>query len=280
MLTQEQADDLNLQLHAQEAAEIWLAQVNKELDGYYAALEKVSEVMQTATPEMMDRIRKVMPRLIEWYNNAKLKKSTYEDSYLQATNKINEYNILKAQQTSVATQPKRRVVKQGVDTTLPYGNWVEALMDNTGGINTQWWTKLQDGTLLSPDWKTTVSPNWQVSIRVGIEQTLPYSNWVNALMDNAGGINTQWWTKLQDGTLLSPDWKATVSPSWQVSMWVGIEQTLPYSNWINALYSNRKAGQTTPTFTPITTPLDSYRYQSKWYTPRYNWTYYYTNPTN
>lgn len=109
MLTQQQADDYNIWQHELEAIEIWQNMAQKQINSYVDAMSKVSDMMATATPEMMNRIRLVVPRLIEGYNNAKLKMSSYEDRHQQALSKVNEYKALEAQQTVQPTVKRRTV---------------------------------------------------------------------------------------------------------------------------------------------------------------------------
>lgn len=233
MLTQEQADDLNLQLHKQEAAEIGLDKINQDLEKYTDMIRRVADMMKTATPEQKERIRSVAPRLLEEYNNLKLKKSTYEDSYREATSKINEYNTLNAQQSQVANQTKGRTINtNNFDWNSRWNNEYK----NGWWIDTTWWTTLPNGTKVSPDGRTTVSPDWQVAMWVWIEQTLPYSNWVNAMMN--------WWE-----TIISPDKRGIITPDWQVYMWVWIEQTFPYTYWVNAMMNNTNKNVLTSPYT-------------------------------
>lgn len=109
MLTQQQADDYNIWQHELEAIEIWQNMAQKQINSYVDAMSKVSDMMAAATPEMMNRIRLIMPRLVEGYNNAKLKMSSYEDRHQQALSKVNEYKALEAQQTVQPTVKRRTV---------------------------------------------------------------------------------------------------------------------------------------------------------------------------
>lgn len=233
MLTQEQANDLNLQLHKQEAAEIGLDKINQDLDKYTDMIRRVADMMKTATPEQKERIRSIAPRLLEEYNNLKLKKSTYEDSYREATSKINEYNTLNTQQpTQTTNQVKRRVVNQnGADA---YINWVNAMMG--------WWE-----TIISPDKRGIITPNWQVYMWVWIEQTYPYTYWVNAMMNNTNknvltSPYTNWvnatfnknYTPVSEATLpwwiSTANWPRYVSNKYQSSV---SDATLPW--WVSTV---------------------------------------------
>lgn len=108
MLTQEQADAYNLVQHELEAIELWQIQAQKQMNEYYNAIQKVSNMMTDATPEMMQRVRTIIPKLVEWYNNAKLKLTSYEDRHQQALSKVNEYKALETQPITQTT--KRRIV--------------------------------------------------------------------------------------------------------------------------------------------------------------------------
>lgn len=211
MLTQEQADDLNLQLHKQEAAEIGLDKINQDLNKYTDMIRRVADMMKTATSEQKERIRSVAPRLLEEYNNLKLKKSTYEDSYREATSKINEYNILNAQQPQVTNQTKRRTVNTN---NFDWNNRWNNEYKNGWWIDTTWWTTLPDGTKVSPDGRTR-----QVAMWVWVEQTFPYTYWVNAMMNKNTIVSpyTNWanaalnrnYTPVSETTL--PWWVSTVN---------------------------------------------------------------------
>lgn len=110
MLTQEQANDLNIQLHAKEAAEIWLNNIQEEINKYVETINQISEAMKTADPEKKERIRALMPQILEWYNSAKLKKGVYEEEYWNAQSKINDYRTLEQQQQAPVAQTRRRTV--------------------------------------------------------------------------------------------------------------------------------------------------------------------------
>lgn len=127
MLTQQQANDYNIWQHELEAIEIWQNIAQKQINSYVNAMSKVSDMIATATPEMMDRIREVMPRLVDGYNNAKLKLSSYEDRHQQALSKVNEYRAL---DTEPASRPvtRRRIVTP--ETVIP-----EAIVSETPTTN-------------------------------------------------------------------------------------------------------------------------------------------------
>lgn len=113
MLTQEQADDLNLQLHKKEAAEVWINMINKEIESINNLVKEASKRYVTATPEWKERFKTIIPQVLERYNSLKLKKSTYEDSYRDAAGKVDEYEKMQAQPTPTVT--RRRIV-DGNDT--------------------------------------------------------------------------------------------------------------------------------------------------------------------
>ena len=114
MLTQQQADDYNIWQHELEAIEIWQQLAQKKMNEYYSAIEKVSSMMANATPEMVQRVRAVLPKLVEGYNSAKLKLTWYEDRHQQALSKVNEYRALEAEPNSIT---KRRTIIP--DTIVP-----------------------------------------------------------------------------------------------------------------------------------------------------------------
>lgn len=122
MLTQQQADDYNIWQHELEAIEIWQNTAQKQINSYVDALSKVSDMMATATPEMMDRIRKIVPRLVEGYNNAKLKLSSYEDRHQQALSKVNEYKALETQPTSTPVTKRRPITPDNFDWNAWWNN--------------------------------------------------------------------------------------------------------------------------------------------------------------
>ena len=148
MLTQEQANALNLEQHALEAAELRQMDAQKEIDKYEKLLTDIRDNINSYTPEQREKIADMLPRLTEGYNSAKDKRAKAEDDYCQRINKINEYKALDAQQTALAPQQTRR---RKVETPNNY----------FGG---EWRSTLQDGTLISPDGMTIVYPDWSISI--------------------------------------------------------------------------------------------------------------------
>lgn len=141
MLTQQQADDLNLQLHAQEAAELWLNNVNKQLENLTSTIKRMAEVMKTATPEQQARLKALAPQLLERYNNAKLQKQTYEDQYWWATSKINEYNALWQQQPATQPQTKRRTITPNAIPTTDPNKYMTPVTEWIGWISTPNWPR-------------------------------------------------------------------------------------------------------------------------------------------
>lgn len=127
MLTQQQADDYNIWQHELEAIEIWQNMAQKQINSYVDAMSRVSDMIATATPEMMNRIRLVVPKLVEGYNNAKLKLSSYEDRHQQVLSKVNEYRALDA---GPIPRPvtRRRIVTS--ETTTPETTMPETLTTN------------------------------------------------------------------------------------------------------------------------------------------------------
>lgn len=148
MLTQEQAQGLNIQQHELEDAELQQAKAQKEVDRYYEAIQKASDAAKNGTPEQKEKIAWLLPQLVQWYNEAKNKRAYEEDRYRQAIGKINEYKALDAQQSAPA--PKQTTKRRTISNPNNY----------FGG---EWWTTLQDGTMISPDGATTVYPDWSIS---------------------------------------------------------------------------------------------------------------------
>lgn len=124
MLTQEQAQGLNIQQHELEDAELQQARAQQEMDRYYDAIKKANDAMQNGTAEQREKIAGLLPRLTEWYNNAKSKRTYEEDRFWVATNKINEYRALDAaQQPTQWGGQKRRTITPPEPTVNDGGNW-------------------------------------------------------------------------------------------------------------------------------------------------------------
>lgn len=181
MLTQQQADDLNIQLHAQEAAEVWLNNANKEIENITNTVRRMVEAMKTATPEQQARLRALAPQLLERYNNVKLQKQTYEDQYWNAISKINEYNALgQQQQTPTRQTTKRRTITPPIIPTADPNKYMTPVTEWIGWIST---------------------PNWP-----------RYGWWIQPIVDTKP---QQYMTPVSEATL--PWWISTVN--WPRYMW-------------------------------------------------------------
>ena len=132
MLTQEQANDYNIALHELEAIETGQQIAQNKMNEYYSAIEKVSSIMTDATPEMIQRARTILPKLVEGYNAAKLKLTSYEDRHQQALSKVNEYRALEAEPVSRPIT-RRRVVTP--ETVVPETVMPEATVSETPTTN-------------------------------------------------------------------------------------------------------------------------------------------------
>lgn len=168
MLTQQQADDYNLALHELESIEIWQQLAQKKMNEYYSAIEKVSSMMADATPEMMQRVRTVLPKLVEGYNAAKLKLTWYDDRHQQALSRVNEYKALEAQQTAQPTVKRRVVNNNNNNNNFDWNaRWNNEYKNNEQPVVTptpevtvpEGWVVQKDWTITSPD-MTSISVNW------------------------------------------------------------------------------------------------------------------------
>lgn len=119
MLTQQQANDLNIQQHAMEAAEIAQSKAQKEMDRYYQAMQNATNQYNNLSPENQAKVTALLPEITNKYNQAKAARARAEDVYWQSLNKVNQYKALDAQQVSIQAPGKRRVVNRTINSTVP-----------------------------------------------------------------------------------------------------------------------------------------------------------------
>ena len=96
MLTEEQAQQLNLNQHALEAAEIGYNKASAELNRYDELLNWIKNNYSTYTPEQKEKLSAMMPEVTAKYNELKAKKEQYFMDQYEAKQQIDYYNNLSA----------------------------------------------------------------------------------------------------------------------------------------------------------------------------------------
>ena len=118
MLTQEQANQLNLQQHALEAAQIGYNQVQAKLDKYDSLLNEIKNNYASYSPEQKARISSLMWNISAQYQDLKRQRENYSLAQYEAQQQIWYYNNLAAQQPAPQGGQRRRIVK-----VPPTPNW-------------------------------------------------------------------------------------------------------------------------------------------------------------
>lgn len=118
MLTQEQANQLNLQQHALEAAQIGYNQVQAKIDEYDRLLNSIKDNYNSYSPEQKAKISSMMWQISAQYQDLKQQRQNYSLAQYEAQQQIWYYNNLAAQQPTGGQ--KRRVINPG-PTPTPNG---------------------------------------------------------------------------------------------------------------------------------------------------------------
>lgn len=167
MLTQEQANQLNIQQHALEAAQVWYNQTQEKINRYDAMLWEIRDNYSSYSPEQKARISSLMWEISAEYQALKKQRQDYSLAQYEAQQQIWYYNQLNAQQPAPQGGQRRRVINTGptpeiivpettivpepiIETPVKWQFWGE------GWINNNW-------TLISPDWGTRVYQDWSIS---------------------------------------------------------------------------------------------------------------------
>lgn len=230
MLTQEQAQGLNIQQHELEDAELQQARAQQEMDRYYDAIKKANDAMQNGTAEQREKIAGLLPRLTEWYNNAKNKRAYEEDRFWVATNKINEYRALDAAQqpTQWGGQRRRTYVSsnqngarvipeqvqqmsrnlnynspQRVNTSTYIPSWINQPTNNTNNYNiptnsqisvwvwtTAWFNPIQPIQTTQPTYTTISTPNLATPLEIQAVQRARWNDYLRWMRD----LENMWYT--------------------------------------------------------------------------------------
>ena len=88
MLTQEQANQLNIQQHALEAAQVWYNQTQEKINRYDAMLWEIRDNYSSYSPEQKARISSLMWEISAEYQALKKQRQDYSLAQYEAQQQI------------------------------------------------------------------------------------------------------------------------------------------------------------------------------------------------
>lgn len=183
MLTQQQANDLNIQQHAMEAAEIAQSKAQKEMDRYYQAMQNATNQYNNLSPENQAKVTALLPEITNKYNQAKAARARAEDAYWQSLNKVNQYKALDAQQVSIQAPGKRRVVSRTINSTVPNTTVPNTTVNGWGGST---WPEQQYEFYDNSDIAKKFFGNDYNNYKISTYNWDYYKNWSVTIYPNGG----------------------------------------------------------------------------------------------
>lgn len=135
MLTEEQANELNLAQHSQELAEFLQSDAQKKVDNYLATIKSVADNYNKLSPESKAKMKEIIPKLQEWYRNAVNERAAAEDRYWRAQAVINNYKEIDAATPTVTVSKSSRWRSQNINPS--YVNTISKWIDSAPVVNQQ-----------------------------------------------------------------------------------------------------------------------------------------------